>query len=207
MPAIRVLLIDDEPAQAFLVREYLRVFPDTELEHTETLAAGFECLSRGGVDVLILDLSLPDSYADSTFGKVQARFPATPVVVLTSMENEEYGLQLVQAGAQDYLVKGKIDGLLLYRTLRYAIERKNAQDERERLIAQLRQALDEVKKLSGLLPICAHCKKIRDDRGAWTRIEQYIHEHSEVDFSHGICPECMERYYPEVCGKRPMTGE
>lgn len=201
MPDLRVLLIDDEPAQAFLVREYLRPFSKIAVEHAETLSAGFECLSRGDTDVLILDLSLPDSYADSTFERVHDRFPSVPVVVLTSMEDEEYGLQLVQAGAQDYLVKGRIDGLLLYRTLRYAIERKSAQLERDRLIEQLQQALDEVKKLSGLLPICAHCKKIRDDDGEWTQIEQYIHERSEADFTHGICPDCVKIHYPQVYGK------
>ena len=73
-----------------------------------------------------------------------------------------------------------------------------AEQEQQRLIVELREALDEVKKLSGLLPICAHCKKIRDDKGYWQQIESYLQQHSEAQFSHGICPDCLEKLYPEV---------
>jgi len=61
--------------------------------------------------------------------------------------------------------------------------------------------LGTVKKLSGMLPICASCKKIRDDKGYWTQIEAYIRDHSEAEFSHGICPECMKKLYPEFCSE------
>ena len=77
-------------------------------------------------------------------------------------------------------------------------ERKEAETQRDRLIRDLQTALTEVKTLSGLLPICAHCKKIRDDKGYWTQIESYIHEHSGVEFSHGICQECAKKYYPDM---------
>ncbi|NLI33584.1 MAG: sensor with HAMP domain protein, partial [Deltaproteobacteria bacterium] len=69
--------------------------------------------------------------------------------------------------------------------------------EMEALIEELRNALAQVKTLSGLLPICAACKRIRDDNGYWRQIEAYIGEHSEAEFSHGICPECARRLYPE----------
>lgn len=72
-----------------------------------------------------------------------------------------------------------------------------AEIERKELIDELQAALAEVKKLSGFLPICAHCKKIRDDRGYWSQLETYIQEHSEAEFSHGICPECLKRHYPD----------
>jgi len=77
------------------------------------------------------------------------------------------------------------------------IERKRYEEERERLISQLKEALSKIKKLSGLLPICASCKKIRDDKGYWNKIESYISNHSEAEFSHGICPDCMKKLYPE----------
>ncbi len=76
--------------------------------------------------------------------------------------------------------------------------RKEAEDEREKLISELKVALDKVKVLSGFLPICASCKKIRDDKGYWNQIEEYIREHSEAEFSHSICPECVEKLYPEL---------
>jgi len=74
--------------------------------------------------------------------------------------------------------------------------RKEREIERERLIGELKNALSDVKKLSGLLPICSHCKKIRDDEGYWRQIEAYIQDHSEAAFSHGICQECVKELYP-----------
>ncbi len=76
--------------------------------------------------------------------------------------------------------------------------RKAAEKERDQVIAKLQQALSEVKTLRGFLPICASCKKIRDDTGYWRQIESYIREHSEAEFTHGICPECMKKLYPDL---------
>jgi len=75
--------------------------------------------------------------------------------------------------------------------------RKKIEDEREQLICQLQEALAKIKTLSGFLPICASCKKIRDDKGYWNQIETYIRDHSEAEFSHGICPDCAKKLYPE----------
>jgi len=77
-------------------------------------------------------------------------------------------------------------------------ERERAQVEKDRLIIELKDALSKVNQLSGLLPICSHCKKIRDDNGYWNQIESYIHEHSEAQFSHSICQECVKKYYPDM---------
>jgi hypothetical protein len=77
-------------------------------------------------------------------------------------------------------------------------ERAWAQEQQERLIGELRAALANIKTLRGLLPICASCKKIRDDGGYWNQIETYIHEHSEAQFSHGLCPDCIQQLYPDL---------
>jgi len=71
------------------------------------------------------------------------------------------------------------------------------EEERKILILKLQEALKEVKQLSGFLPICSHCKQIRDDKGYWNQIESYISAHSEALFSHGICPDCAKKLYPE----------
>ncbi len=78
------------------------------------------------------------------------------------------------------------------------------QSEKDNLIVELKDALCKVKTLSGMLPICSSCKKIRDDKGYWNQIEFYIGEHSDAEFSHGICPDCMKKLYPEfeVIGKK-----
>ncbi len=75
---------------------------------------------------------------------------------------------------------------------------KRAERDRENLVGELQAALAEVKTLSGLLPICSHCKKVRDDKGYWNQIEHYVHEHSNASFTHGICPECVDVLYPDL---------
>jgi len=81
--------------------------------------------------------------------------------------------------------------------MRDITERKAADFERERLIRELQEALAKVKTLSGLLPVCASCRKIRDKQGAWHSLETYIRTHTEADFSHGICPDCRQKLYPD----------
>ena len=76
-------------------------------------------------------------------------------------------------------------------------QRKQREAERDQLMMEHMDALSKVKVLSGMLPICSSCKKIRDDSGYWKQIESYIHDHSEAEFSHGICPECAMKLYPE----------
>ncbi len=91
--------------------------------------------------------------------------------------------------------EGKIIGASS--TARDITERKLLEKERQKVFVELQKALSEVKKLSGFLPICSSCKKIRDDKGYWKEVERYIGEHSEAEFSHSICPECMRKLYPE----------
>jgi len=88
--------------------------------------------------------------------------------------------------------------VLLQATVRNITERKQVEEQRNKLIAELQKALSEVKTLRGFLPICSHCKKIRDDKGYWNQIESYIQDHSEAEFSHGICQECAKKYYPDM---------
>ena len=76
--------------------------------------------------------------------------------------------------------------------------RKKVEEERERLIESLQKALTEVRVLSGMLPICSYCKNIRNDKGYWQEIEEYIKEHSDAEFSHGLCNDCMKKHYPSI---------
>lgn len=76
--------------------------------------------------------------------------------------------------------------------------RKRAEEERNRLLLELQQALAEVKTLKGIIPICSYCKKIRDDAGYWNQVEAYISKHSEAEWSHGICPDCLKTHFPDM---------
>lgn len=89
--------------------------------------------------------------------------------------------------------------LLVFKPIKFHISlRQEMENKKDALIIELKEALDEVKTLRGFLPICASCKKIRDDKGYWQQVESYISAHSEAVFSHGICPECAKRLYPEI---------
>lgn len=85
-------------------------------------------------------------------------------------------------------------------------ERKQLEAEREQMVCDLRKTLSRVKMLEGILPICAACKKIRDDKGYWNQIEAYLREYSDVEFSHGICPECALKLYPQVFRKDELLN-
>lgn len=82
--------------------------------------------------------------------------------------------------------------------IRDITQRKKLEEEREKLITELQDALNKIKTLSGLVPICASCKKIRDDKGYWNQLEIYIQEHTQAEFSHGLCPDCMKKLYPDI---------
>jgi PAS domain S-box-containing protein len=89
------------------------------------------------------------------------------------------------------------DGAVLV-SLRDASERLRAEQDREKLVRELEGAIEKIKTLRGLLPICALCKKIRDDKGYWQQVEVYVEGHSLAEFSHGICPDCLKKYYSKI---------
>ena len=195
---VAVLLIEDNPADVYLIREMLSErTDDIILEYVDSLAKGLARMDAGKIDMVLLDLGLPDSQGIASVKSLCERFRNLPVIVFTGLSDEQLGIQAVQEGAQDYLIKGQTDGSLLEKAIRYAIERKQLENEKERLIRELQESLAKVKILSGLLPICASCKKIRDDKGYWNQVETYLIEHSEAQFTHGICPECGKKLYPE----------
>lgn len=142
---IHLLLIEDNPGDARLLREILadEGAANFKLTHADRLAEGFQCLADGAVDIVLLDLSLPDAQGLDTFLKTQAQAPELPIVVLSGLADETLAVKAVQSGAQDYLVKGHVDGNLLSRSLRYAIERKRA-EQRIRHHLQRITALREI---------------------------------------------------------------
>ena len=200
-----VLLIEDDPADAQLIMEILREEPENAMKimHADTLARGLETLERGGIDVVLLDLTLPNSSGYNTFFMLAKHVPTMPIIVLTGMDDKEMAIRIVREGAQDYLVKSLVDYTMLARSIRYSIERKQALIEKDQLIAQIQRALADVKTLSGLLPICASCKQIRDDKGYWHQVESYIQQHSSAVFTHGLCPKCEKKIYPNA---KPSFG-
>ena len=135
----KVLLIEDSPGDARLLREALREVtpPPVELIHAERFDTGLEYLGKENFAAVLLDLSLPDTRGIDTVVRMQREVGAMPIVVLTGLDDDSMALEAVRAGAQDYLIKGEIDGKLLVRSLSYAIERKRLQGETQRHLERI----------------------------------------------------------------------
>ena len=137
---IKVLLIEDDPADARLIelmlkREGADIF---EIEHRETLHDGLERLDQGGVGLVLSDLSLPDSHGLQTFAGLHERLPRVPIIMLSGLSDTTVAVHAVHEGAQDFLVKGEVDGQLLVRAMRYAIERQRMSDQLAHYAEELR---------------------------------------------------------------------
>ena len=317
---LHLLVVEDNPADADFIHELLPTDGPVNfhIESVARLSLALARLERKGIDLVLLDLGLPDSQGLKTFHQLRQAAPTVPVIVLSGGDDQEMAVAAVGEGAQDYLVKGRVSGNLLSRAIRYALERQRAEaalrlseqrhrtilrsamdgywrvdlqgrllevnetycqmsgyaeaellamrisdlevaetaagtaahfqkvitqgadrfesrhrrkdgteylvevsvqyrleeggycvgflrditerkrveSERERLIGELKEALAHVKTLTGLVPICSNCKKIRDDKNYWHAVETYIEKHSDATFTHGMCPACIKIFFP-----------
>lgn len=155
-------------------------------------------------DKQINSIIIPDKYKDEA-SKLNSDTRSGYVYFDTYRKNKNGNLLSVSISAAPIIIAGEIKGsFVIYKDI---IKRKKIEKEREKLIKKLQKALDEVKTLEGMIPICSHCKKIRDDSGFWGNVEQYISNNSNIDFSHGICPDCLEEYFPKQYKKMKEKGK
>ena len=190
---IKILLVEDDLTDAELIHAVLSEETDLKIDirHANTLSLAIECLKNDDFDVILSDLSLPDSRGIDTFACIRDRVPNIPIIVLTGLDDKVTALKAVRKGAQDYLLKEQINnGHLLSHAILYAIERY-------KLLMELKKKMKEIKTLRGLIPMCAWCRKIRDDNGYWKKVEEYISEHTDAAFTHGMCEECAEKAIAE----------
>ncbi len=150
-----ILLFEDNPGDAGLIEEMLEEFADFpyELKNVETLNEGLSLLKERPFNVILSDLGLPDSDGIDTFLDIHVRNPGTPIIILTGRNDEEIGITAVKKGAQDYLVKGQVDGRLLKRSIRYSIERKKAEEKIQNLAKIVESSNDAIitKSLDGII--------------------------------------------------------
>jgi DNA-binding NtrC family response regulator len=211
--SLSTVLVDDNPDdRALVIRELRREFPNlSALEVTDN--SGLDrVLAASPSDLVVTDYQLRWTNGLAVLQAVKSKWPDCPVIMFTGTGNEEVAVEAMKAGLDDYLMKSpkhyaRLPGIARLalkmadqrRQLKEAeVRRREADEERERLILELQDALATVKTLSGLLPICAGCKKIRDDHGHWNPIELFIQSHSDAEFTHSFCPDCLQRLYPEV---------
>ena len=207
---MRTLVIDDSPDIRELIQTILTTKGRTEVLTADSAREAFRHLGiedhesgDTAFDLILMDIIMSDMDGIGACRRIKAveRLRDIPIIMVTGRTDSEDLQSAFDAGAMDYLTK-PLDPVELVARASSALALKRAIDirkasERELLERhrQLEQALKEVKVLRGLIPICFSCKKIRDDQGYWHTIEAYIQAHSEVDFSHGLCPECMDKRF------------
>lgn len=200
-----ILIVDDLPE----IRSLLQIILETEGYQPLLLAGSareaFQCLGLDDpnsppteVELVLMDIQMPDLDGVEACRQIKAvdRFRDIPVIMVTAMAESGFLEAAFAAGAVDYVTK-PLNRVELLTRIRSALRLKREMDRRKTREQELEQALRENKVLQGLLPICATCKKIRDDHGTWKRLEDYISEHSEATFTHGICAECARKIHPD----------
>ena len=144
-----------------------------------------------------MDIMMPDMDGVEACRRIKAdrRYRDLPILMVTAMKAGAFLETAFAAGAVDYVTK-PINRLELLTRIGSALKLKREMDQRKAREEMLEQALQEIKVLRGILPICARCKKIRDEQGQWHSVESYIKDHTEADFSHLISPECLDKHFP-----------
>ena len=202
----KVLVVDDSPDILLLSTSILRRAGYDVLE-ASTGKECFDAVQTNHPDLVVLDVMLPDMTGMDVCRQMKNDKRSEDIFVILasgiqiSSERQAEGLDI---GADGYIVRPISNREFLARV--QAGERiKRAEDalrekerEQEQLVSQLKEALAEIKTLKGFIPICPLCKKIRDDEGYWDQLEAYISKHTDAKFTHGLCPECVEKYRAEM---------
>ncbi len=145
-------------------------------------------------DVVLMDMTMPEMDGIAAATAIQAACP-TPVVIVSAHTETDLVVQATAAGVGAYVVKPP-EKEELERAIAIAIARHADLMELRRVNHDLERTLAVVKTLKGLLPICSGCKKIRDEKDYWNEVEIYVMQHTDAKFTHGLCPKCLEKYFP-----------
>lgn len=186
-----ILLVDDDPINLQVLLEYL----DEEGFRVLIAEDGEDAIEQAEFaqpNIILLDVMMPGMNGFETCEYLRKHSPTReiPVILITALSDTRNKIKGFHSGAVDYIVKPFQQEEVLARIQTHlTLQRQKT---------ELRAALEKVKLLSGLLPICSNCKMIRDDKGYWQQIESYIRKHSEAEFSHALCPECAQRLYPDL---------
>lgn len=196
-----ILIVDDAPENIKILGNLLS--PDNIIRAATSGEDALKiAMSDSPPDLILLDVEMPGMSGYDVCRKLKES-PVTesiPVIFLTSKTESDDIVKGFQSGAVDYVTK-PYKSVELNARVQTHLKLKRVMDEDARLVVELKDALSQVKQLSGILPICANCKKIRNDEGYWEQVETYIRDHTEAMFSHGLCPDCVRKLYPDLADR------
>jgi len=202
--SVRILVVDDSPETRSELQSILVDAGYQQILLAESAHEAFQRLSLANasapaedVEVILMDIMMRDTDGVEACRRIKAdkRYRDLPILMVTAIKAGAFLETAFAAGAADYVTK-PINRLELLTRMSSALKLKREMDRRKAREEELEQALQEIKVLRGILPICSRCKKIRDEEGQWHSVESYIKGHSEADFSHLICPECLDKHFP-----------
>ncbi len=199
MESARIMIVEDE---LIFARSIQKSLEKLGYAVTATVATGEEAIllaTADRPDLVLMDIVLKDAMDGIEAASEIRRRTSIPVVFTTAYSEERFLRRAKTIEPFGYILKPYTDRELRV-TIEIALYRRRMEAEREELVRSLREALDHVKQLSGLLPICASCKRIRDDQGYWSQLEEFFATHSSTRFTHSICPECMDKFYQNLPG-------
>ena len=195
---MKILIAEDDVINRKLLEVILKKW-DYEFTSCENGVEVLETLKADGTyQFAIFDWMMPELDGIDLIKKIREdkKYEGIYIILLTAKNFKDDIVTGLNAGADDYMVK-PFDKEELLARIRAGERILKLQSALNRRVIQLRNALEKISTLQGLIPMCAGCKKIRDDEGYWQEVEHYIMENSEARFSHGLCPECVDKYYPE----------
>lgn len=195
-----VLVVDDESVdRKAMIRSFTRDTYAYQFAEAETCQGALDWLgAQPQADLALVDYQLPDGTGVELLEVCQEK--GVPVVLVTGAGSESVAVKAIRKGVSDYIIKDVGGNYLesLPVIVRNVLGRHQAEAENRKLLQELQAAMEKMRTLQGLIPICADCKSIRNDQGYWETLEGYISSHSMAEFSHGVCPECMKKYLAEL---------
>ena len=205
---MRILIAEDDKTSCNILKALLTKQGYEVLETVDGAQALQEMQKPDAPSLAILDWLMPQMDGPEVVRRIRTvQSDQPPYIIILTVKSEKIDIVAgLDAGADDYLAKPYDPGELYARVNvgRRILAMQAAMAEK---VHQLQNTLEHIKTLRGIIPICASCKKIRDDKGYWNQVEVYIRDHSDAEFSHGICPECVQKLYPDFAGDIVTNGK